>query len=64
MRRFYLKLDAAAEQRAHEKEFAKLAFATGETPRIIDQPPLIYHTSEDMRVLNSAPSGKRPWPTT
>jgi uncharacterized protein (DUF2252 family) len=47
MRRFYLKkLDAAAEQRAHEKEFAKLAFAAGETPRIIDQPPLIYHPSE------------------
>ncbi|HTP08252.1 MAG TPA: DUF2252 domain-containing protein [Anaerolineae bacterium] len=44
MRKFYLKkLDAAAEQRAHEKEFAKLAFASGETPRIIDQPPLIYH---------------------
>jgi uncharacterized protein (DUF2252 family) len=44
MRKFYMKkLDAAAEQRAHEKEFAKLAFASGETPRIIDQPPLIYH---------------------
>ena len=47
MRRFYLKkLDAAAEQRAHEKEFAKLAFAAGETPRIIDQPPLIFHTGD------------------
>jgi uncharacterized protein (DUF2252 family) len=44
LRKFYLKkLDAAAEQRAHEKEFAKLAFASGATPRIIDQPPLIYH---------------------
>ena len=44
MQKFYLKkLDAAAEQRAHEKEFAKLAFAAGETPHIIDQPPLIYH---------------------
>jgi len=44
MRKFYLKkLGAATEQRAHEKEFAKLAFAAGETPRIIDQPPLIYH---------------------
>lgn len=43
-RRFYLKkLEAAAEQSAHEKEFAKLAFASGETPRIIDNPPLIYH---------------------
>ncbi len=47
MRRFYLKkLDAAAEQSAHEREFAKLAFAAGETPRIVDQPPLIYHMSE------------------
>jgi uncharacterized protein (DUF2252 family) len=47
LRRFYLKkLESAAEQRAHEKEFAKLAFAAGETPRIIDQPPLIYHSSE------------------
>jgi uncharacterized protein (DUF2252 family) len=44
LRKFYLKkLDAAAEKSAHEKEFAKLAFAAGETPRIIDQPPLIYH---------------------
>jgi uncharacterized protein (DUF2252 family) len=47
MRKFYLKkLDAAAEQRAHEKEFAKLAFASGETPRIVDHPPLIYHANE------------------
>jgi uncharacterized protein (DUF2252 family) len=44
VRHFYLKkLEAAAEQSAHEKEFAKLAFATGETPRIIDHPPLIFH---------------------
>jgi uncharacterized protein (DUF2252 family) len=28
----------AAEQSAHENEFAKLAFAAGETPRIVDQP--------------------------
>ena len=42
--KFYLKkLEAAGEQSAHEREFAKLAFAAGETPRIIDQPPLIYH---------------------
>jgi uncharacterized protein (DUF2252 family) len=47
LRKFYLKkLDAAAEQRAHEKEFAKLAFAAGETPRIVDQPPLIFHTGD------------------
>ncbi len=44
MKRFYLKkLEAAAEQSAHEREFAKLAFAAGETPRIVDHPPLIYH---------------------
>jgi uncharacterized protein (DUF2252 family) len=44
LRKFYLKkLEAAAEISAHEKEFAKLAFAAGETPRIADQPPLIYH---------------------
>ncbi len=43
-RNFYLKkLDATAKQSAHEKEFAKLAFAAGETPRIVDHPPLIFH---------------------
>src|SRR5512136_59768 len=46
-RNFYLKkLQAAAEQSAHEKEFAKLAFAAGETPRIVDHPPLIYHYAD------------------
>lgn len=46
MRLFYSKkLERAGEQSAHEKEFAKLAFAAGETPRIIDQPPLIFHSS-------------------
>jgi uncharacterized protein (DUF2252 family) len=46
-RNFYLKkLDATAKQSAHEKEFAKLAFAAGETPRIIDHPPLIFHTGD------------------
>ncbi len=46
-RRFYLKkLEAAAEQSAHEKEFAKLAFAAGETPRIVDHPPLVFHGGE------------------
>jgi uncharacterized protein (DUF2252 family) len=48
-RNFYLKkLQATAEQSAHEKEFAKLAFAAGETPRIVDHPPLIYH-QDDLR---------------
>ena len=47
LRRFYLKkLQATAEQSAHEKEFAKLAFAAGETPRIVDHPPLIYHYAD------------------
>jgi uncharacterized protein (DUF2252 family) len=43
-RRFYTKkLSKATEQSAHEKEFAKLTFSAGDTPRIVDQPPLIYH---------------------
>ena len=45
MKRFYTKkVTSATEQSAHEKEFAKLTFtATGDTPRIVDQPPLIFH---------------------
>jgi uncharacterized protein (DUF2252 family) len=43
-RRFYTKrLSKATEQSAHEKEFAKLTFTSGDTPRILDQPPLIFH---------------------
>lgn len=43
-RRFYTKkLSRATEQSAHEKEFAKLTFTAGDTPRIIDQPPLLFH---------------------
>jgi uncharacterized protein (DUF2252 family) len=43
-KRFYTKkLSSASAQSAHEKEFAKLTFTAGDTPRIIDQPPLIYH---------------------
>jgi uncharacterized protein (DUF2252 family) len=43
-KRFYTKkLASATEQSAHEKEFAKLTFNTGNTPRINDQPPLIFH---------------------
>jgi uncharacterized protein (DUF2252 family) len=46
-RNFYLKkLDTTAKQSAHEKEFAKLTFAAGQTPRIVDHPPLIYHASD------------------
>jgi uncharacterized protein (DUF2252 family) len=43
-KRFYTKkLASATEQSAHEKEFAKLTFQAGASPRIIDQPPLIFH---------------------
>jgi len=43
-KRFYTnKLVKETKQSAHEKEFAKLAFMAGDTPRIIDQPPLIFH---------------------
>ena len=46
-KRFYTKkLSKASEQSAHEKEFAKLTFTAGDTPRIIDQPPLIFHYSD------------------
>jgi uncharacterized protein (DUF2252 family) len=44
MKRFYTKkLASTAGQSAHEKEFAKLAFSAGDVPRIVDQPPLIFH---------------------
>jgi uncharacterized protein (DUF2252 family) len=56
MKRFYSKkLASATEKSAHEKEFAKLAFKAGDTPRIVDQPPLIYHfgdqRDQEMREL-------------
>jgi uncharacterized protein (DUF2252 family) len=44
MKRFYSKkLSLASKHSAHEKEFAKLTIASGNTPRIVDQPPLIFH---------------------
>jgi uncharacterized protein (DUF2252 family) len=44
MKRFYAKkLASATAQSAHEKEFARLTFTAGELPRIVDQPPLIFH---------------------
>ena len=50
-RRFYTKkLSKATEQSAHEKEFAKLAFTAGDTPRILDQPPLIFHYADERDV--------------
>ncbi len=46
-KRFYTKkLDSAKAQSAHEKEFAKLTYVAGDEPRIIDQPPLIFHYSD------------------
>ena len=43
-KRFYSKkLSQATEKSAREKEFAKLTFSAGDTPRIVDQPPLIFH---------------------
>jgi hypothetical protein len=58
-KRFYSKkLSSATEQSAHEKEFAKLTFTTGDTPRIVDQPPLIYHYGDqrDTEYLKNANS--------
>jgi uncharacterized protein (DUF2252 family) len=49
MKRFYTKkLAGATAHGAHEKEYAKLTFSAGDMPRILDQPPLIFH-SEDRR---------------
>lgn len=46
-RQFYTKkLQQSTEKDSHEKEFAKLAFMSGETPRIIDQPPLVFHPND------------------
>ena len=48
MKRFYTKkLASATEQSAHEKEFAKLTFSAGDVPRIVDQPPLIFHYGDN-----------------
>jgi uncharacterized protein (DUF2252 family) len=47
-KRFYTKkLTGATELSAHEKEFAKLTFTAGDTPRIMDQPPLIFHYGKE-----------------
>jgi uncharacterized protein (DUF2252 family) len=57
MKRFYTKkLTSATEQSAHEKEFAKLTFTAGDTPRIVDQPPLIFHLGDqrDKEYLQNA----------
>jgi len=47
IKRFYSKkLQKAIGQSAHEKEFAELAYISGDQPRILDQPPLIFHYSD------------------
>jgi uncharacterized protein (DUF2252 family) len=56
-KRFYTKkLAKATEQSAHEKEFAKLAVKEGDKPRILDQPPLIFHFGDarDQQVIDIA----------
>lgn len=46
-KRYYSKkLQQATDETAHEKEFAKLAFVAGDKPRILDQPPLIFHFND------------------
>lgn len=48
MKRFYAKkLAGATKQSAHEKEFAKLTYSAGDLPRIVDQPPLIFHYGDE-----------------
>jgi uncharacterized protein (DUF2252 family) len=48
LKRFYTKkLTSATEKSAHEKEFAKLTFTGGDTPHIVDQPPLIFHYGDE-----------------
>ncbi len=56
IKRFYTKkLASATQQSAHEKEFAKLTFSAGDMPRIVDQPPLIFHygdqRDQEMRAI-------------
>jgi len=54
-RRFYTKkLQQATDQSAHEKEFARLAYVSGEYPRILDQPPLIFHLEDARQEENHA----------
>ena len=49
-------LASTTQQSAHEKEFAKLTFTAGDTPRIVDQPPLIFHYGDqrDKELLQNA----------
>jgi len=57
LKRFYAKkLAGATKQSAHEKEFAKLTFNSGDVPRIVDQPPLIFHYGDkrDQQIRETA----------
>jgi uncharacterized protein (DUF2252 family) len=57
LKHFYSKkMTSAKQQSAHEKEFAKLTFTAGDTPRIVDQPPLIFHYGDkrDAELLQTA----------
>jgi len=50
IKRLYRKrLKRATSKGAHELEFSKLAFQAGKNPRIIDNPPLIYHHHDIQR---------------
>ena len=40
------RLQVAAERSAHAREYAKLAYQSGDHPRIKDDPPLLYHPIE------------------
>ncbi len=56
-RKFYSKkLAKATETSAHEKEFARLTHSGGDSPRIVDQPPLIFHFGDqrDQEMLETA----------
>jgi uncharacterized protein (DUF2252 family) len=58
-RRFYTrKLEKATARSAHETEFAKLAHEAGDQPRIIDQPPLIFHYNDIRDAENMATAEK------
>lgn len=40
------KLQKVTDEIVREKEFARLAFVSGDKPRIIEQPPLIFHFND------------------
>lgn len=50
------RIKKAAEYTAHEKEFAKMTYHEGPRARIKDDPPLIFHPTEDegRRILKEA----------